>query len=66
MNREEIKKAVADTVVSFARSEAEGSADEEPHRPTGSGNPDHHQLVGEDSEQAVYYFAAASGQSYCG
>ena len=51
MNREEIKKAVADTVVSFARSEAEAAIksidmediqklveaqNEEPHRPTGS------------------------------
>lgn len=53
MNREELRKAVADAVVGFARSEAEaarpgghpeagGSADEEPHRPTGSGNPDYH------------------------
>lgn len=81
MNREEIKKAVANAVVDFARSEAEAaikSIDLEDIQklveaqmknltdPLESRNPDHHQLVGEDSEQAVYYFAAASGQGYCG
>ena len=57
MNRDEIKKAVADAVVGFARSEAEAAIK--------SIDLDH-QLVGEDSEQAVYYIAAASSQSYCG
>ena len=79
MNREEIKKAVADTVVSFARSEAEAaikSIDMEDIQKLVEAQMKnltdpleveiHHQLVGEDSEQAVYYFAAASGQSYCG
>ena len=81
MNREEIKKAVADAVVGFARSEAEAaikSIDLDDVQkvveaqmknltdPLGSRNPDHHKLVGKDPEQAVYHLDAAGGQSHRG
>lgn len=80
MNREEIKKAVADAVVALPGAkpkqpsnpstwmtpEGGGSPDEEPHGPAGSRNPDHHKLVGKDPEQAVYHLDAAGGQSHRG
>ena len=77
MNREEIKKAVADAVVGFARSEAEAairSIDlddvqklvEAQMRPAGSRNPDHHQLVGQNPQPTLHHPDAAGGQSHCG
>lgn len=81
MNREEIKKVVADAVVGFARSEAEAaikSIDLDDVQkmveaqmknltaPLEAEIQPPHQLVGENSEQAVYHLDAAGGQSHLG
>lgn len=59
MNREEIKKAVVDALVGFARSEAEAAI-------KSIDLDDVQKLVGEDPEQAVYHLDAAGSQSHRG
>ena len=77
MNRDEIKKAVADAVVSFARSEAEAAIKsidlddvqklvEAQMKNLTDPLEAEIQLVGEDPEQAVYHLDAAGGQSHRG
>lgn len=81
MNREEIKKAVADAVVDFARSEAEAAIKsidlDDVQRlveaqmknltdPLENGNQDHDQLVGQNPQPPLHHLDSPGGQNHRG